>query len=74
MRHLESQCVHASVIEESTGAVVTPIYQVSTFKFKDVDHGASLFAGKGKGYIYTRLANPTIEACENAVAVLEGGY
>jgi len=74
MRHLETQCVHASVIEEGTGAVVTPIYQVSTFKFKDVDHGASLFAGKGKGYIYTRLANPTVEACENAVAVLEGGY
>ncbi len=73
-RHQETQCIHASVKSDETGAVVTPIYQVSTFKFRDVDHGASLFAGKGKGYIYTRLANPTIEACENAVAVLEGGY
>ncbi|OQX84519.1 MAG: methionine gamma-lyase [Candidatus Latescibacteria bacterium 4484_7] len=39
-----------------------------------MDHGADLFAGKEKGYIYTRLANPTVEACEDAVAILEGGY
>ena len=70
----DTQCVHASVRHDETGAVVTPIYQVSTFAFKNVDHGADLFAGKEKGYIYTRLANPTVEACEDAVAILEGGY
>jgi len=70
----ETQCVHASFVPEETGAVVTPIYQTSTFRFRDVDHGAGLFAGKEKGYIYTRLGNPTVESVERAVAVLEGGY
>ena len=74
MRHQETQCVHASLREDETGSVVTPIYQTSTFSFRDVDHGASLFAGKENGYIYTRMANPTIESLENTIAVLEGGY
>ncbi|GBD87615.1 methionine gamma-lyase [bacterium BMS3Abin03] len=69
-----SKCVHSGIEENEFGAVVPPIYQTSTFKFKSADHGASLFAGKEKGYIYTRLANPTIEAMENAIAELEGGY
>jgi methionine-gamma-lyase len=72
--HEETQCVHASHIPDGTGAVVTPIYQVSTFSFRDVDHGANLFSGKEKGYIYTRMANPTIEGLERVVAVLEEGY
>lgn len=72
--HPETQCVHASLIPDDTGSVITPIYQTSTFAFKDVDHGAALFAGKAKGYIYTRMANPTIEAVEQTVAILEGGY
>ena len=73
-RHKDTQCVHAGYKPEATGAIVTPIYQVSTFAFRDVDHGAGLFAGKGEGYIYTRMANPTVEAVERAVALLEGGY
>lgn len=73
-RHPETQCIHAGYLHDEKGSVVTPIYQTSTFSFRDVDHGAALFAGKEKGYIYTRMANPTIEACENVVAVLEGGY
>jgi methionine-gamma-lyase len=73
-RHQETQCIHASLIPDETGTVVTPIYQTSTFSFKDVSHGADLFAGKRKGYIYTRMANPTIESLEDAVAILEGGH
>jgi methionine-gamma-lyase len=72
--HMDTQCVHAGFAGDPTGAVVTPIYQVSTFAFRDVDHGADLFEGKGEGYIYTRMANPTVQACERAVAVLEGGF
>jgi methionine-gamma-lyase len=72
--HEDTQCVHASFVPNETGSVVTPIYQVSTFAFRDVDHGANLFSGKEKGYIYTRMANPTIEGLEQAVAVLEEGY
>ena len=70
----DTQCVHASLMEDANGAVVPPIYQTSTFKFRDADHGAACFAGREKGYIYTRMGNPTIEGVENAVAVLEGGY
>jgi methionine-gamma-lyase len=72
--HEETQCVHAGFMPDPTGAVVTPIYQVSTFAFRDVEHGANLFSGKEKGYIYTRMANPTIEGLEKAVAVLEKGH
>jgi methionine-gamma-lyase len=73
-RSRDTQCVHASLMEDANGAVVPPIYQTSTFKFRDADHGAALFAGREKGYIYTRMANPTVQGAENAVAVLEGGY
>jgi methionine-gamma-lyase len=72
--HMDTQCVHAGFERDQTGAVVTPIYQVSTFAFRDADHGARLFDGKGEGYIYTRMGNPTIQALERAVAALEGGF
>ena len=70
----QTKCVHAGIDENEFGAVVPPIYQTSTFKFESAEHGASLFAGKQKGYIYTRMLNPTIEAMENAIAELEGGH
>lgn len=70
----DTRCVHAGAKEDQYGAVVTPIYQVSTFKFQDVEHGARLFKGEEEGYIYTRMRNPTVEACEDSVAILEGGY
>jgi len=75
MNHkMETKCIHAGMSENECLAVVPPIYQTSTFKFKNADHGAALFAGKEKGYIYSRLLNPTVEALENAVAELEGGH
>ncbi len=70
----ETKCVHSGIDENEFGAVVPPIYQTSTFKFESAQHGASLFAGERRGYIYTRMANPTVEAMENAIAGLEGGY
>ena len=70
----ETKCVHSGIDENEFGAVVPPIYQTSTFKFESAQHGASLFAGERRGYIYTRMANPTVEALENAIAGLEGGY
>ncbi len=78
MSHLENtgfntKSVHAGCDpKKQLGAVSTPIYQTSTFAFENADHGAALFAGKQKGYIYTRIGNPTIENLENAVAALEG--
>lgn len=71
--NFESKCVHAGIDEYEFGAVVPPIYQTSTFKFKSAQQGAALFMGEGKGHIYTRMSNPTVEAMEDAVAALEGG-
>lgn len=71
---IETQVVHAGVGVDPSGAVVTPIYQTSTFRFRDADHGARLFRGEEAGYIYTRMRNPTVEALEDCVALLEGGY
>ncbi|MBN2536765.1 aminotransferase class I/II-fold pyridoxal phosphate-dependent enzyme [candidate division WOR-3 bacterium] len=70
---LESLCVHAGQPEEAAGPVVVPIYASSTFKFRDADHGAALFKGEEKGYIYTRMLNPTVQALEDCIARLEGG-
>jgi len=63
--------VHAGDFKEQFGSVVTPIYQTSTFEFKDADHGARLFAGEEDGFIYTRIGNPTIRSLENKLAALE---
>ena len=68
-----TKLVHSGAIQDELGSAVTPIYQTSTFKFRDADHGARCFSGEEKGYIYTRLGNPNIEELENAVADLENG-
>ncbi len=69
-----SLAVHAGSIEDGMGSAVAPIYQTSTFRFNDADHGARCFAGEDNGYIYTRIGNPTIGDLEHAVAQLENGY
>lgn len=68
-----SKAVHSGAID-CLGSAVTPIFQTSTFRFKDVDHGARCFSGEDDGYIYTRIGNPSITELEEAVAALEGGY
>ncbi len=70
----ETRSVHAGMMDSAHLSVVPPIYQTSTFKFKNADHGAALFAGKEEGFIYTRMGNPTVLALENAVAELEEGH
>lgn len=72
--NFDSKCVHSGIDEYEFGSVIPPIYQTSTFKFQSAQQGASLFAGEEKGYIYTRMLNPTVEALENCIAELEGGY
>ncbi|NOY22578.1 MAG: aminotransferase class I/II-fold pyridoxal phosphate-dependent enzyme [Acidobacteria bacterium] len=75
MKHkMDTLCVHAGTSENEHFAAVSPIYQTSTFKFRDADHGAALFAGKEEGYIYSRMLNPTVKSLEDAVAVLENGH
>ena len=59
--------------DPATGAVSTPIYQTSTFAFRNADEGAARFLGRDSGYKYTRLGNPTVAALEECLAALEGG-
>jgi len=68
-----SKLVHGGYHPDATGAVNVPIYQSSTFAFRNAAHGAALFAGEEEGYIYTRIGNPTIRALEDSVAALENG-
>lgn len=71
---LNTKLIHAGAYEDQFGSAVTPIYQTSTFAFKSAQHGADCFAGKSDGFIYTRIANPTIKAFEDAMAELENGF
>ncbi len=72
-RGMSTRIIHAGQhVDPTTGAVATPIYQSSTFAFRDADHGAACFGGE-PGYKYTRLGNPTTEALEQNIATLEGG-
>jgi len=72
-RGMMTRIIHAGQhVDPQTGAVATPIYQTSTFAFRDADHGAACFGGE-PGYKYTRLGNPTTEALEKNIAELEGG-
>jgi methionine-gamma-lyase len=66
--------VHAGEFDDALLSATVPIYQTSTFKFRNADHGAACFLDDDNGYIYTRIGNPTIEALEQAVANLEGGF
>ena len=69
-----TKLIHAGAYEDEFGSATVPIYQTSTFKFKNAQHGADCFSGKTKGYIYTRIGNPTIRAFEQNIAELENGF
>lgn len=66
--------IHGGEIDDVFGAATVPIYQTSTFAFSSADEGAKCFAGESKGYIYTRIGNPTIDALERQIALLERGF
>ncbi|CAM3582199.1 MULTISPECIES: trans-sulfuration enzyme family protein [Pseudoalteromonas] len=69
----DSQCIHGpNHFDDPHGALTAPLYQTSTFHFKDAAQGAARFAGEEPGYIYTRLGNPTTRELEEKVARLEG--
>ena len=59
--------------EPTTRAAVTPIYQTTSYTFRDTQHGADLFDLKEVGNIYTRIMNPTTAVLEQRVAQMEGG-
>jgi len=60
-------------VEASTMSRTVPIYQTTSYQFKNTEHGANLFALKEFGNIYTRIMNPTTDVFEKRLAALEGG-
>jgi O-acetylhomoserine (thiol)-lyase len=70
----ETRQVHAGTAPDpTTGARAVPIYQTTSFVFRDADHAAALFDLAEPGYLYTRVVNPTQDAFERRIASLEGG-
>lgn len=74
-RNIATDVVHGRqlVTDLKTRALSFPIYQSAVFTFESAEAGASIFAKEKKGYFYTRLGNPTIEAFEDKMAYLETG-
>ena len=71
---LETIALHGGQVPDpTTGARAVPIYQTTSYQFKDTEHAANLFGLKEFGNIYTRLMNPTTDVLEKRIALLEGG-
>lgn len=69
-----SLAVHAGQEPDpTTGSRAVPIYQTTSYNFRDSEHGANLFSLKEPGNIYTRIMNPTSDVFEKRIAALEGG-
>jgi len=72
--HIETLALHAGQqVDSDTRSRAVPIYQTTSYVFKDTEHAANLFALKEFGNIYTRLMNPTTDVLEKRLAALEGG-
>ncbi|MCH7796028.1 MAG: PLP-dependent transferase, partial [Proteobacteria bacterium] len=70
----ETRMIHAGTPPEPvTGARQTPIFQNTSYVFYDADHAASLYNLQTFGFVYSRLANPTVSALEERIASLEAG-
>jgi len=73
-KHAETIALHAGWrADETNGAVAVPVYQTTSYQFRDTEHAANLFALKELGHIYTRIGNPTTGVLEARLAALEGG-
>jgi O-acetylhomoserine (thiol)-lyase len=71
---LETLCLHAGQQPDpTTGSRAVPLYQTTSYVFKDTEHAADLFALREFGNVYTRLMNPTTDVLEQRIAALEGG-
>jgi len=72
--HPDTLALHAGHRSDSaTGAVAVPIYQTTSYQFRDTDHAENLFALKELGNIYTRIMNPTQDVLEQRITAMEGG-
>ena len=73
-QHPETLVLHAGYRSDpATNAVAVPIYQTTSYQFRDSQHAANLFGLAELGNIYTRIMNPTQDVVEQRIAALEGG-
>ena len=71
---IETQAIHAGFEDDpTTRAVAVPLYQTTSYSFRDTQHGADLFNLAEAGNIYTRIMNPTCDVLEQRIAAMEGG-
>jgi O-acetylhomoserine (thiol)-lyase len=71
---LETLAIHAGFSDDpTTRAVAVPIYQTTSYSFRDTEHGANLFNLAEPGNIYSRIMNPTNDVLEQRIAAMEGG-
>jgi O-acetylhomoserine (thiol)-lyase len=72
--HFETLQLHAGQVPDpATGSRAVPIYQTTSYSFRNAEHAAALFGLKEFGNIYTRIMNPTTDVLEKRIAALEGG-
>lgn len=72
--HPETLALHAGWrADPGTGSVAPPIFQTTSYQFRDTEHASNLFSLKELGNIYTRLGNPTTAILEDRIAAIEGG-
>jgi len=73
-KHPETLVLHSGYRSDpATTAVAVPIYQTTSFQFRDTEHASKLFALAELGNIYSRIGNPTCDVLETRLAALEGG-
>lgn len=71
---LATTALHAGQVSDpATGSRAVPIYQTTSYVFRDTEHAANLFGLRELGNIYTRLMNPTTDVLEKRIAAIEGG-
>lgn len=70
-----TEALHKGLVkDESFGATITPVYQVSAFGYKDMETLERVFGGKSSGFAYTRIGNPTVASFESRINALEHGF
>lgn len=72
-KNFDTKAVHAGFrVDTDYGTLATPVYQTSTFVFRDADHAMGVFGGSISGYDYSRAGNPTVRVFEEKMMELEG--
>ncbi|MGE7218401.1 methionine gamma-lyase [Priestia koreensis] len=73
-RKIETEVIHSGYnADHHLGSLSMPIFQTSTFTFRNAEQGEMRFKGEGEGYVYSRLGNPTVRSLEEKMAIMEAG-